>query len=141
MKDEFKGEPISSFIGTGAKAYCVNLKQGIEKRAKGVKKYVTKNSLTRQDYTDVIENNEIKYREMSIFKSILHDMFTQLKNKIALSPKDDKRYIIPGNFRTLAWGHRDIEILESRHDSGNQNSHDSINILKDVDVIDDMYKL
>ena len=29
MKDEFAGQPILSFYGTGAKAYCVNLENKI----------------------------------------------------------------------------------------------------------------
>lgn len=35
-------------------------------------------------------------------------MYTELRNKVALSPADNKRYIIPGSHNTLAWGHRDI---------------------------------
>lgn len=31
-----------------------------------------------------------------------------MKNKIALSAVDDKRYLIPGTTKTLAWGHVDI---------------------------------
>ena len=42
MKDEFAGQPILSFYGTGAKAYCVNLENKSEKKAKGIKKYVIK---------------------------------------------------------------------------------------------------
>lgn len=69
-----------------------------------------------QNYIEVTENNETKYREMNRFIPILHDMFTQLKNKIALSSKDDKRYIIPGGYHTLEWVYKDIEILEIKAD-------------------------
>ncbi|CAG9840782.1 unnamed protein product [Diabrotica balteata] len=37
MKDEFKGVPVESFIGTGAKAYCVKLSNSnLLKKAKGI---------------------------------------------------------------------------------------------------------
>ena len=68
-----------------------------------------------------MKQNIVEY----IFKSILHEMYTQLKNKVALCPKDDKRYIIPDNsFRTLAWGHKDIDILKNKD---NQDVSEKIN--------------
>lgn len=138
MKDEFAGKPIVSFYGTGAKAYCVNLENNSEKKAKGVKKYVIQNSISQNDYKDVIENNITLFRKMNIFKSILHDIYTQLKNKVALSPKDDKRYIIPGLFRTLARGHRDIKDLEeSEHED--EEINDVCKTLKKL--ICDKYKI
>ena len=76
---------------------------------------MTKNSISSTDYKDVVENCKTKYHRMNIFKSILHEMYTQLKNKVDLCPKDDKRYIIPDNaFRTLAWRHKDIDILKNK---------------------------
>lgn len=45
---------------------------------------------------------------MFIFTSTLHTIYTELKNKVALSSADDKRYIIPGGINTLAWGHYQI---------------------------------
>ncbi|KAJ8935363.1 hypothetical protein NQ318_021629 [Aromia moschata] len=37
FKDEYSGEPIESFYGTGAKAYCIKVKHNVLKKAKGVK--------------------------------------------------------------------------------------------------------
>ncbi|KAJ8917968.1 hypothetical protein NQ315_002663 [Exocentrus adspersus] len=50
---------------------------------------------------------------MSTFTTTLHDMFTEMKNKVALSHKDDKRYLIPNTCKTLAWGHSDIPFYET----------------------------
>lgn len=36
---------------------------------------------------------------MSIFRSILHDIYIQLNNKLALSPEDDKRFLVPEALR------------------------------------------
>lgn len=47
---------------------------------------------------------------MHVFRSYLHDVYTEIKYKVALSPDDDKRYILPGSIETLAWGHKDINL-------------------------------
>lgn len=104
MKDEFAGMPVECFYGTGAKAYCIKGDE-IWKKAKGISKHVIKNQLHLSDYIQTVENGEFVFRKMYIFKSNLHTIYTELKNKVALSSNDDKRFIIPGDVRTLAWGH------------------------------------
>lgn len=133
MKDEFAGKPILSFYGTGAKAYCVNLENKSERKAKGVKKYVIQNSITSEDYKDVVQNSIIKFRNMNIFKSIMHDMYTQLKNKVVLSPNDDKRCIIPGSFTTLAWGHKNVSTTDDK------DVNDAVDILNSIMYDDVLY--
>lgn len=50
---------------------------------------------------------------MKVFKSYLHNMYTELRNKVALSTQDDKRYIVNNSVNTLAWGHVNIEINQN----------------------------
>ena len=69
---------------------------------------------------------------MNVFRSIKHDMYTQLKNKVALSPKDDKRYIIPEAFKTLAAWNKHIVILEDETKSYNYEVNDFFNTLKNI---------
>ncbi|XP_072400401.1 uncharacterized protein [Diabrotica undecimpunctata] len=111
LKDEFKGKPITNFCGTGAKAYCVTLSNNDNlKKAKGISKNVINKSLTFTDYKQVVDNTNAKiYRKMYTFKSHLHEMYTEIKNKVALISHDDKRYVIPGTINTLAWGHYKID--------------------------------
>ncbi|XP_043276076.1 uncharacterized protein [Venturia canescens] len=47
-------------------------------------------------------------QQEKLIASTLHNVYTIKETKIALSPHDDKRYIIPGTVNTLPWGHRDI---------------------------------
>lgn len=108
MKDEYAGTPIKSFYGTGAKAYCVELTDGETKKAKGISKNVIKNNLSVLDYKNIVESGGSIYRKMYVFRSHLHTMYTELKNKVALTSHDDKRYVIPGAVKTLAWGHKEI---------------------------------
>lgn len=42
---------------------------------------------------------------MDIFKADLHNKFTELKNKIALSLSDDKWFILDGGINILIWWH------------------------------------
>jgi hypothetical protein len=108
------------------------LENKTEKKVKGVKKYVINNSIDQQDYKDDVENSKTKYRKMNVFRSIKHDMYTQLKNKVALSPKDDKRCTIKGAFKTLAWGHKHIEILEDKTKSDDSEVNDVCETLKNI---------
>ncbi|KAJ8962880.1 hypothetical protein NQ318_001288 [Aromia moschata] len=108
MKDEYAGLPIKSFYGTGAKAYCVELNEGETKKAKGISKNAIQKDLHIADYKYIVENGGLIYRKMYVFRSHLHTMFTEMKNKVALSSFDDKRYVIPGLSKTFAWGHKAI---------------------------------
>lgn len=116
MKDEYAGSIIECFYGTGAKAYCVKLLDKTIKTAKGVKKYVIQKNLSVTDYRNVVEDDASILRRMYVFRSELHTMYTELKNKVALSSKDDKRYILPDKCNTLAWGHYKInEIVRAEN--------------------------
>ncbi|KAJ8951715.1 hypothetical protein NQ318_012565 [Aromia moschata] len=112
MKDEYSGTPIESFYGTGAKAYCVKA-GGVTKKAKGISKNVIKNQLHLSDYIQIVENGGYIFRKMYVFTSNLHTIYTELKNKVALSSADNKRFLIPGSENTLAWGHFGITPVNS----------------------------
>ncbi|KAJ8979283.1 hypothetical protein NQ317_004428 [Molorchus minor] len=113
MKDEFPADPIISFYGTGAKAYHVQSVETELKKAKGIKRSVIKQELALDDYKRVVENGCLVFRKMNTFRSDLHDMYTEMKNKVALSHHDDKRFVIPNTCKTLPWGHDDITFYQS----------------------------
>ncbi|XP_050519039.1 uncharacterized protein LOC126893133 [Diabrotica virgifera virgifera] len=104
MKDEFASVPIKCFYGTGAKAYCIEANK-IIKKAKGISKHVTKTQLQKSDYVLLVKKGGVIFRKMYVFVSNLHTIYTELRNKVALSSKDDKRCVINGDVKTLAWGH------------------------------------
>lgn len=113
MKDEFPEDPIISFYGTGAKAYYIQSVSNELKKAKGVKKSVIKKELTIDDYRKIVERGGLIFRKMNTFKSHLHDIYTEMQNKVALSHHDDKRFVIPNTTKTLPWGHSDIRFFQS----------------------------
>lgn len=122
MKDEYKGEPIFQFLGTGAKAYLVETENNLTKRAKGVKMSTVEKSLTKDDYNKAATiPNTVILREMSNFQTKLHDVYINIQNKIALSHFDNKRSLIPNSFNTLSWGH--FSLTQSEEPMGDLDTH------------------
>lgn len=109
FKDELNGEIISEFVGLRSKMYCVK-SLGVEKKkkAKGVKKYVLKKDITFDDYVNCIKNSCVIVKNQNSFRSKMHTVYSVQQQKVALSPFDDKRFILSNNIDTLPWGHFDI---------------------------------
>ncbi|XP_043268116.1 uncharacterized protein [Venturia canescens] len=109
IKDENNEAIMTEFVGLRSKMYATRVvgKNDV-KKAKGVNGNVVARTITFDDYTKCLnEEIEMKCTQSSI-RSTLHNVHTIKETKIALSPYDDKRYIIPGAMNTLPWGHRDI---------------------------------
>lgn len=118
FKDELNSEIMTDFVGLRAKCYAVR-SRGCEekmKKAKGVKKNVLKREITFDDYIDCIKNNCTVVRTQNTIRSKMHNVYSIQQKKVALSPHDDKRYLIkPNNIDTYAWGHYDIDRQEWLH--------------------------
>lgn len=104
FKDENNGKILKEFVGLRSKMYALNVGNKFTAKAKGVNKSVTK-SMTMENYKSCLFNKNIQYSSMYRFKSIKHTIFTQQINKVCISYNDTKRYILPNNIVTLAWGH------------------------------------
>ncbi|XP_025073063.1 uncharacterized protein LOC112552300, partial [Pogonomyrmex barbatus] len=102
MKDENNGAIMTEFVGLRVKMYAVRVDGRKDiKKAKGVKNNVVTRTITFDDYTRCL-NEEIEMtRRQSCIRSKLHQVYTVSESKIALSPYDDKRYIVPDSTETL----------------------------------------
>ena len=60
------------------------------KKQKRTKMFVIKIILKFNDYKNCLLNNKIILKSQQIFKSELHDVYTEEVSKIALSSNDDK---------------------------------------------------
>jgi hypothetical protein len=110
MKDECSGIIIDSFVGVKSKSYCVLTANDVIKKIKGIKRNVVRDNVSFEDYKNCIDDNpKVLLKEMRVFRSIKHRLYTHLMNKVALSNEDDKRFIIPNTTETLAWGHNLID--------------------------------
>ena len=109
FKDEAAGKIIKEFIGLRAKMYSFILDEGEEtKKCKGVKKQVIESFITHEDYKTCLTDGKEQLRKQNIIRSYSHEIFTEEVNKVALSAKDDKRYILDDGKHTLALGHYKI---------------------------------
>ena len=108
MKDELNGEIMTEFVALRPKLYAYkNLDGKVGKRAKGTKKCAFKKTITFGDYVQCLDSGKDVYRTQLLFRSVLHRMYTQRIHKIALSSKDNKRFILPDGIITLALGMND----------------------------------
>ena len=106
MKDENNGMIMTEFVGLRAKMYAVRVDGKKDtKKAKGVKNNVIARTITFDDYTRCLKDEIELTRRQACIRSKLHDIYTVSVKKIALSPYDDKRYIIPESTETLPWRH------------------------------------
>lgn len=108
FKDELNGKIMSEFVGLRSKMYSFKVDGEEKKRAKGVKKCVLTKTLSFQDYMKCIQENCEIVRSQNTIRSKKHQVFSITQSKIALSPSDNKRYILDGNINTLPWGHFDV---------------------------------
>ena len=138
MKDEYNGVPMTDFVGLRSKLYSTKVlstrdelsilreklkledysDQEIEqmilnsfttKKAKGVKKSIIENEITFNDFIECLETFKEKSISQNLILSHNHQVYSVKQNKIALSPHDDKRYLLPGTYNTLPIGHYSIK--------------------------------
>ncbi|XP_072752393.1 uncharacterized protein [Anoplolepis gracilipes] len=111
MKDENNGTIMTEFVGLKAKMYALRVDGKKDtKKVKSVKNNVVVRTITFDDYTRCL-NEEIEMTlSQSRIRSKLHEVYTIRETKIALSPYDDKRYIVPITTDTLPWGHYKIPL-------------------------------
>ena len=109
FKNEAMSMVIDEFVGLRAKLYSFKMFEGEEtKTCKGVKKSVIKKSITHEDYINCLFTGKEQLRKMNVIRSYKHEVYTETVNKVALSYKDDKRYILEDHINTLALGHYKI---------------------------------
>ena len=82
MKDGLGGYLMKEFIGLRPKSYAYLTDDGkIDKRAKGVKKCITKKNLRCNDYKDCLMKNMKIMRSQQMFKSERHVVSTYSNEK------------------------------------------------------------
>jgi len=93
MKD---GAIMTEFVGLRAKMYALRVD------ARKIRRKSKASRVTSRCLFDEMT------RKQSCIRSKLHKVYTISETKIALSPYDDKRYILPDSTNTLSWGHYTI---------------------------------
>ena len=106
FKDENFGKIMTFFCGLRVKLYSYQVENMKEfKICKGIKKCIIESELCFQNYIECLREKSVLYRNQLLIKSNKHDVYTIEQKKIALSQDDTKRYILPNNIETYAWGY------------------------------------
>lgn len=116
FKCELNGALCIEFYAFKAKCYMYLVEKSDgsnyeHKRVAGCKKEVTK-TLNIKDFYEVWIKKTTMFSLMYKIRSQKLVLETILCNKVSLSQKDDKRYILADNTHTLALNHKDIKKLE-----------------------------
>jgi hypothetical protein len=80
------------------------------KKIKGVKKNVVANCITFEDYMHCLNDAKEVTRDQTFIRSALHEVYTVQELKLALSPYDNKRFVVSTSTVTLPWGHYKIPL-------------------------------
>ena len=103
MKDEFKGVPISEFIGLKSKMYSlISVDDEKVSKARGANK-----KIRHKEFVDVLFNEKVIRHNMNRIQSKLHRVGTYRVYKISMSCSDDKRYVLDDGVNTLAYFFKD----------------------------------
>ena len=109
MKDELRGKIMTEFIALSPKLYSYKKLDGSEdKKCKGIKKCIVKNTITFKDYKSCLFNDTTEYRSQLMFRSTKHQVHTIEVNKVALKRDDDKRISKKDGISTFVRGHKDL---------------------------------
>ena len=108
MKDELDGKIITEIVTLRPKTYSYLTDDDKEdKKAKGTKKCVIKKMIKFNDYKRCLLNDEVILKPQQRFISKKHDIYTENKNKIALSNNYDKRIISSNKITSYPYGYKD----------------------------------
>lgn len=105
MKDEYSGVILEEYVALRSKMYALRVGGKEEKRLKGIKRNVVQRCITFQDYLECLRTLTIQTQVQQTIRSSKHIVYSISEMKVALSPHDTKRYIIPNSTDTLPWGH------------------------------------
>jgi len=86
---------MREFIGLRANLYSYKMSEDSaeHKKCKGVNKNVVKKRITHDDYKNCLYTGLEQLQKMNVIRSYLHNMYSEEVHKVALSDKDDKRFV------------------------------------------------
>jgi len=111
VKDELNGKLMSELVFLRSKAYAYKtIDEEYEKKLKGISRATIKKNVTFEEYKNSILKpyTNILTKEVYSLNSFNHKMFVKMTNKKAISPFDDKRYILDNAIETFPFGYEEL---------------------------------
>jgi len=106
FKDELNGVPLKEYCGLRSKMYSYMYENKNPVRCKGIKKSVVNKTINIDDFKRCLFEDVEQYREMNCIRAYKHELYTITINKLALSPKDDKRIVCDNKIDTVPFGYK-----------------------------------
>ena len=103
------GETIHEVVAIKPKLYIIKSASGEIKRAKGVGRQVVNKKLTFDDYERCLFEGDTHTVTTRRLGSSNHEIFMFENEKIAITPLEDKRYLLDDGIHSLAYGHYNIK--------------------------------
>jgi len=105
FKNEVAESQITEFVGLRSKLYAYTTDADtVSKKCKGVKTNVVKQDVTFNEYKQALFEKKIIKKKQNTIASVKHQLYTQTTEKVALSGRDDKRFIHDDNIHTNSFG-------------------------------------
>ena len=111
MKGELGGKIMTEFVALRSKLYAYRkLDTKEDKRCKGIKKCIMRNTIRFGYYTNCLLNVKSKsiYRSQLMFRNNNHEIHTVEVNKVALNRDDNKQIVKKDGISILACGHNSL---------------------------------
>ena len=108
MKDETAGVPVMEFAGLRSKMYSMVYDGEEKKTAKGIGR-ASLREMRHAEYVQCLLDKCSTIAKFNIIRSYGHQVYSERVTKVALSPFDDKRYVLEDGVTTLAHGHSRIQ--------------------------------
>ena len=108
MKDECAGTVVKEFVGLRPNMYSMLYGEKEKKTAKGVGRSYMRD-VKHSMYVKCLMENQPTTAHFNVIRSYVHQVFSEHVTKVALSPFDDKRYVLDDGVSTLAHGHYKCE--------------------------------
>ncbi|MEW8689333.1 MAG: hypothetical protein AB2556_26215 [Candidatus Thiodiazotropha sp.] len=112
MKDECAGRSIAEYVGLQLKMYSILEASGKNiKKAKGVSKATVKKHISHEQFKEALFEKRTFCHGMDVLRSERHRIYGHHLNNVSLLPFDSKRWIAENGVDTLAYGHKDADVL------------------------------
>ena len=105
MKDETAGLAVKEFVGLRSKMYSMTYSNKEKKTAKGIPRSAMKKQCPHEAYRKCLFENTYTLARSQGIRVHGHQIYSEKQVKTALSPYDDKRYVLDNGYDTLAHGH------------------------------------
>ena len=76
-----------------------------EKKAKRIVKSVIEKDIRHEMYRNILHTGGKQRSEMTVIRSVKHQLYTTVISKVSLSAYDDKRWIKKDGISSYAYGH------------------------------------